>query len=92
MEVSLYSELVGIPATYLAIGLILVIAVGAVYTFYGDDAADRRRREMAALAVRRGLTFTSSFSYDLANNFPGFRPTSGPLLTSQFGDAIIARM
>jgi hypothetical protein len=47
---------------------------------------------MAALAVRRGLTFTSSFSYDLANNFPGFRPTSGPLRTSQFGDAVIAKM
>ena len=72
-EVSLYNESVFVPGTYLAI-VIVAIAVGAVYTFYGGHAAERRRREMAALAVRRGLTFTSSFSYDLANNFPGFRP------------------
>jgi len=61
-----------VPTTYLAIAL-AAVAVGAIYTFYGAYAADRRRGEMAALAKRRGLSFSSSFSYELANNFPGFR-------------------
>jgi hypothetical protein len=72
-EVWLYNGFVFVPANYLAI-VIVALAVGAVYTFYGGHAAERRRREMVALAVRRGLTFTSSFNYTLANNVPGFRP------------------
>jgi hypothetical protein len=71
--VSPYNESVFVPGTYLAI-VIVAIALGGVYTFYGGHAAERRRREMAALAVRRGLTFTSSFNYSLANDVPGFRP------------------
>jgi hypothetical protein len=51
-----------------------ILTVGAVYAFYGGTAANRRLREMAALALRRGFTFSSTASYDLAGGFPGFRP------------------
>ena len=62
-----------VPETYVALAVVALV-VGGVYTFYGGYAADRRRGEMAALAKRRGFSFSSSFSYELANNFPGFRP------------------
>ena len=62
-----------IPPMYVAVA-VGIVAAGAFYTFYGSMAADRRRREMAELAARRGLSFTSSFSHELANEFPDFRP------------------
>jgi hypothetical protein len=59
------------PAWAWAIAAIVVV-VGAVYTVYGAKAADDRRHEMAALAARRGFSFSSGYDYSLASTFPGY--------------------
>jgi len=64
---------VSIPTLPLVAGA-AVLAIGMAYTLYGGAAANRRRQEMAALAARRGFTFSESPNYELGNEFSVFRP------------------
>lgn len=69
----LYNGPVNIPTTPLVV-IAVIMAAAAAYGIYGAMGADRRRREMAELAARRGFTFSTGPSYDLASSFSNFSP------------------